>query len=126
MTFREFYTAVVNGTISDDEINFAQEQLTKLDERNEKRKAMPSKTAIANEPLKVAIVEMLANGGKFANEVGKALEVSTQKASGLLVQLEKAGQIESVELKVPKKGKSKFYTLKVETNAEYLDREVRA
>ena len=118
MTFREFYTAVINGNITTEEIDFAGTQLAKLDERNEKRKATPSKTAIANEPLKASIVEMLAYGGKFANEVGKALEVSTQKASSLLVQLEKDGTIESVELKVPKKGKSKFYTLKVETEGE--------
>ena len=126
MTMREFYTAVINGTIDDDAIALAQAQLTKLDERNEKRKAMPSKTAIANEPLKAQILEMLVNGGKFANEVGIALEVTTQKASSLLVQLENAGQIKSVEVKVPKKGKAKFYTLTVETDAEYLEREVRA
>ena len=126
MTFREFYTAVINGKITANEIDFAGTQLAKLDERNEKRKATPSKTAIANEPLRAAIIEMLTDGGRFANQVAEVLSVSTQKASSLLVQLEKDGIIESVEVKVPKKGKSKFYTLKVETNAEYLDREVRA
>ena len=125
MTFREFYTAVIANKVNTDEIEFAQAQLAKLDERNEKRKATPSKTAIANAPLKEQILEMLADGGRFAADVAKALEISTQKASSLLVQLQNGGQVEAVEVKVPKKGKSKFYTL-CESKPEYLDREVEA
>lgn len=123
MTFREYYEAViayacdgadeVNGVSANDIIAFSQAQLTKLDERNEKRKSVPSKTAIANEPLKASIVELLADGGRFASEIAKSLEISTQKASGLLVQLEKGGQVNATEVKVPKKGKAKFYTLVV-------------
>jgi len=114
MLNRDFYKAVIEAKISDEVTAHAEDAIAKMDARNEKRASTPSKTAIANAPLKQAIVEMLANGGKFASEVGTALEVSTQKASSLLVQLQNDGVIEAVEVKVPKKGKSKFYTLKVE------------
>ena len=59
---------------------------------------------------------MLADGGKFASEIAKSLEISTQKASGLLVQLEKSGQVGATEVKVPKKGKAKFYKKFLLTN----------
>lgn len=114
MTNREMLNAVINGTIDEEVVLKAKEMLAAIDKRNEKRAATPSKTAIANEPLKASILEMLVDGGRFAADVAKALEVSTQKASSLLVQLENGGQIEAVEVKVPKKGKAKFYTLKVE------------
>ena len=126
MTEKEMLNYVVANVEDAEVVEKATAMLAAIAKRNEKRASTPSKTAIANEPLKASIVELLEDGGKFASEVAKSLEVSTQKASGLLVQLEKAGQVEATEVKVPKKGKAKFYTLKVETNAEYLDREVRA
>lgn len=117
MTEREMLNYVVENVADEAVVEKAQAMLAAITKRNEKRAATPSKTAIANEPLKASILEMLVDGGKFAADVAKALEVSTQKASSLLVQLENGGQIEAVEVKVPKKGKAKFYTLKVENEA---------
>lgn len=117
-TERDFLNYVLSLEIDDDARAYATNRLAKLDERNEKRKSTPSKTAIANEPLKASILEMLVDGGKTATEVGAALEVSTQKASALLVQLQNGGQVKATEMKMPKKGKVKFYTLTVETEGE--------
>lgn len=114
MTEKEMLNYVVENVADEAVVEKAQAMLAAIAKRNEKRASTPSKTAIANEPLKASILEMLANGGKTATEVGAALEVSTQKASALLVQLQNGGQVSAVEIKVPKKGKVKFYTLKVE------------
>ena len=118
MTEREMLNYVVANVENADVVEKATAMLNAIAKRNEKRAATPSKTAIANEPLKASIVELLADGGKTATEVGAALEVSTQKASALLVQLQNGGQVSAVEIKVPKKGKVKFYTLKVEGEDE--------
>ncbi len=113
-TERDFLNYVLSLEIDEDARAYAEGRLAKLNERNEKRKATPSKTAIANEPIKAAIVDLLANGGKFANEVSKSLEISTQKASALLRQLVADNLAEVIEVKVKGKGACKFYTLKVE------------
>ena len=86
MTEKEMLNYVVENVADEAVVEKAQAMLAAIAKRNEKRAATPSKTAVANEPLKASILEMLVNGGKTATEVGAALEVSTQKASALLVQ----------------------------------------
>ena len=96
MTNREFYNAIVNGTMNDEIKAFASEAIVKLDERNAKRNSRPSKTALANEPIKEEILKLFAENQKLlASEVGTALNISTQKASALLRQL-----VESEKLSV--------------------------
>lgn len=116
MTNREFYTAIATGTINEDVTKFAIDSIAKLDERNAKRSSKPSKTAVANEPIKAAIVELLTNAGvtKTSPDIAVAISteenpVSTQKASALCRQLVDSGILVSSENKVPKKGKMKFY-----------------
>lgn len=113
MTYREFYTAVENGEHTDEMVAFAKTALAKLDERNAKRASKPSKTAVANEPLKASIVEWLAaNEGKhIASEIGSALNLTTPKASSLCGQMVKAGTLNAEEVKVPKVGKRIAYSL---------------
>ena len=112
MTNREFFTAVIANSISEDVITKAQEMLQAMDAKNEKRRNQPSKTAIANEPVKKAIVEYL-NGKEnvIASEVGKSLNITTQKASILLGQLQADEVVKVSEVKVKGKGKVKGYTL---------------
>ena len=126
MTNREFLNAVINAEISDELTAQAQDMLAKLDARNAKRAATPSKTAVANEPIKTKIVELLSDATEMmtASQVGESLEISTQKASALLRQLAEAGTVISEEIKVPKKGKQKGYTLA--ERAQYLPHEVEA
>lgn len=124
MTNREFLNAVINAEISDELTAQAQDMLAKLDARNAKRSATPSKTAIANEPIKAKIVELLSDATELmtAPQVGEAIGVSTQKASALLRQMVEVGTLVSEEIKVPKKGKMKGYTLA--EGAQYLDHEI--
>lgn len=111
MTEREFLTAIVNGNVSDEIKAYAEEGIAKLDAKNEKRKNTPTKNQEANAALKARIIELLADGAKVASEIGVALEVSTQKASALLVQLTNEGKVAQAEIKVPKKGAVKSYSL---------------
>lgn len=113
MTNREFLNLIVSANLSEDATAHAQSLLAQMDKRNAKRAATPSKTAVANEPIKAAIAEYLANGSKTASEVGTALEISTQKASALLRQMTETGIVSVADVKVPKKGTQKSYTLVV-------------
>ena len=119
MTKREFLNAVIAGKITEKEIAFAQKEIETLDARNAKRASTPSKTQLANEPLKAEILAKLKEVNDFRtagdvsswfglDEDGKAI-MSVQKASSLLRQLVADGCVEQTEVKVPKKGKQKAY-----------------
>lgn len=108
MTNREFFNAVVSNNITEDVIAHAENALAKLDERNAKRREKPSKTAIANEPIKAHIVEVLTDTPQSASEIAEKVEISVQKCSALLKQIE---GLTITEIKVKGKGKVKGYAL---------------
>ena len=113
MTYREMYTAIVNGEINEEVIAMAQNAIAKLDERNERRASKPSKVAELNAPIKDEIVVWLGeNGTHIAKEVGEALHLTTAKASALLGQLVKEERVSAEEIKVPKVGKRMAYTVR--------------
>lgn len=123
MTNREFYTAIASSTTLPTElIEFAAAAIEKMDNANAKRKSTPSKTAIANEPLKEQLLnEILSLEPMPTNNVAAALGVSNQKASALLRQLVADGKVIAVEDKVPGKGKQKFYSLVDADDGEGLE-----
>lgn len=113
MTTREFLNTVITSAINDEMTEKAQALLAALDKRNSARKDKPSKTAIANEPIKKAIVEYLtANGQKVSSEIAEGLNISTQKASALCRQLVDGGVLTVSDVKVAKKGTLKAYSVK--------------
>jgi predicted HTH transcriptional regulator len=122
MTNREFLNTVIETATSEEVKDHGKAMLAQMDARNAKRASTPSKTAVANAPLKQSIIKLISEKNMTAPEVGVALEVSTQKASALLRQLCEDGVLTSEEIKVPKKGKMKSYSL-VE-GAQYLDHEI--
>ena len=85
MANREFYNAIVNGTMNDEIKAFAEEAIRKIVERNVKRNSKPSKTSIENAPIKESIMEFISNRNEFciAGAIAEALEISTSKASAL-------------------------------------------
>lgn len=119
MTRREMFEAIVNGNITDEVVTMAKNEITKMDERNAKRKGKPSKNALANEPIKVQILEVLTDTPMVASEVAEKVGISTQKASALLRQID---GLTVTEVKVKGKGKVKGYAL--DDGLQYLDREV--
>ena len=115
MTNREFFTAIAsNTTLSAELVEFAKEAIVKLDKRNASRSSKPSKTAVANEPIKASIVEyIMAHANAVASDIAEACEISTQKASALCRQLVEDKTLTVCEVKVPKKGKVKAYSVAI-------------
>lgn len=112
MTQREFFTAIVNGTINADIQAYAADAIVKLDKRNATRASKPTKSQQANVPL-LAEIRTFLTGKKnvLAAEVAAHLDVTPQKATGLLKLLVDGGEATAAEVKVPKQGKRKAYTL---------------
>lgn len=112
MTQREFFTAIVNGTINADIQAYAADAIVKLDKRNATRASKPTKSQQANVPL-LAEIRTFLTGKKnvLAAEVAAHLDVTSQKASSLLKLLVDGGEVTTAEVKVPKQGKRKAYTL---------------
>ena len=112
MTKREFYVAIKEADVSDEIKAFAEAAIIKLDETNEKRRNAVSKKAEENIPLLEQIVnDILTNEPQTASDVAPVLEISVQKASYLLRTLADEGKADVQDVKIPKKGKQKGYTL---------------
>lgn len=109
MTKREFLNAIVNGTMNDEIVDFAKDEIAKLDATNEKRKNKPSKKATENAPIVDALVEMLTDTPVTASGIAEVLGVSVQKASALARVAVADGRATAVDVKIPKKGTQKGY-----------------
>lgn len=109
MTNREFFEAIVNGTINDDIMNHAREAIEKMDARNAKRAGKPSKTALANAPLIEEIKGLLTAEPQTASVLAEKVDISVQKASALCRQIVANGDALVKDVKIPKKGKQKGY-----------------
>lgn len=104
MTNREFFTAIIESKVSDELRAFATAGIAELDKRNALRASKPSKTAIANAPIKKAIVAYLREHGQTtASTLATELGITTAKASALATQLKREGLITAAYVKV--KGK---------------------
>lgn len=114
MTKREFLQAVIaTETVAVNVKEFAQSEIKKLDARNASRSSKPTKAQIENEPIKKKIVELLTEVGEkyVASAIAEKVEISTQKASALCRQLVDEGKLQVEEVKVPKKGRQKAYSV---------------
>lgn len=112
MTNREFFEAIrSNPALADELVEFATAAIEKLDKRNADRKSKPSKTTLANQPIKEAIVAYLNKEGfiAIAADIAANCNITPQKASALCRQMIEAGIVRSTEVKIPKKGKCKAY-----------------
>lgn len=105
MTKREFMEMVIATVDSQEMKDFAQKEIESLDRRNAKRAERPSKTAIANEPIKTEIAKVLTTEPMTASTIAKLVEISTQKASALLRQMD----VKVTDVKVKGKGTQKGY-----------------
>lgn len=115
MTNREFFVAVSKGMLTEEVMTHATSAIAKMDEANAKRASTPSKTAVANEPIKIAIKGLLTqNGAMVASAIAESLNISTSKASALCRQMVDADVLTVSDVKIPKRGKVKQYAI-VET-----------
>ena len=122
MTKREFLNeviAVIDGT---SEVNvlelkeFAKAEIVKLDERNANRSAKPTKAQIENKSIKEKILEVLSTEARMvASAIAERLEISTQKVSALCRQLVESKKLKVEDVKIPRKGKQKAYSILEDT-----------
>ena len=122
MTKREFLNeviAVIDGTSEVDVLElkeFAKAEIVKLDERNANRSAKPTKAQIENKSIKEKILEVLSTEERMvASAIAEKVEISTQKASALCRQLVDSKQLKVEDVKIPRKGKQKAYSILEDT-----------
>lgn len=111
MTNREFFNAILTTDIAEELKAYASDELAKLDARNEKRKNTPKKANPETEALKAQILEAVSKSTNpvTAAQVSEEFQVSTQKASALLLRLVAAGSLTQSEMKIKGQGKVKVY-----------------
>lgn len=122
MTKREFLMNVIGAIEGKEGVDvvavrdFAMEQIAKMDERNATRSSKPTKTQLENEAVKEQILAAFEVGEVLvAAAIGERVGISTQKASALCRQLVEVGSLKSHEVKIPKKGKQKAYSIITES-----------
>ena len=127
MTNREFFTNITNGVVTDAEKEFALAAIAKLDATNEKRKNKTSpkeaEKQAADAAVREQIVGVLTADAQTAADIAVAVGITTQKASAQLRKLVADGAVAVADIKVPKKGTCKGYSLApagetVESDAE--------
>lgn len=109
MTKREFYQAIVEGTVTEEMSAYAAEAIEKLDATNAARRAKVTAKQEANQALVEKVVAMLGDEPLTATDIAAALEVNPQKASALARMAVKQNAAVSQDVKGPK-GKCKGYT----------------
>lgn len=115
MTKREFYTAIVNGTINDELVEFAQAEIAKLDGVNAKRAEKAAEKAVEREaekaPIREAIYAVISTEAKTASTLiaEAGVEIKPQAIPSLLKPLVEAGKVEKTQIKVTGKGKHVGY-----------------
>lgn len=113
MTKREFMEKIIAGAVIDEKmIEYAKKEIEALDKRNAARSAKPTAKQKENEVIKEQMFETLKGMGKMtASAIGEKMGFSTNKASALCRQLVTEGKMTVEDVKVPKKGMQKAYTV---------------
>ena len=117
MTNREFYTAVANGNITEDVIAHATSAIEKLDNALEARKNKVSpkeaEKAAADAAIRETIFSVITNEVQLEADIAAQAGVTPAKARAELRKLVEANLVVKSDVKVPKKGTCKGYSLPV-------------
>lgn len=112
MTARRFFTEIQGYDLPAELLDYAANEIQKLDDAAQKRREKPSKAqqenAAIREQLHAYMVEHLSDEYFSQAELGEALGISPNKAGALARQLVKDGLAEATDVKV-KGGTRKGY-----------------
>ena len=112
MTARRFFTEIQTYDLPAELLDYAVNEIQKLDDAAQKRREKPTKAqqenAAIREQLHAYMVEHLSDQYFSQAELGEALEISPNKAGALARQLVQAGLVEATDVKV-KGGTRKGY-----------------
>ena len=112
MTNREFFKAIANNNITAEVIAKANEELSKLDERNEKRRNAVTDNDKANAVIAEDIKSYLAkNGATLSADIAKALNLSTSKVNGVAKIMVDKDELVSAKVKIKGVGERTQYSL---------------
>ena len=128
MTNREFYTTIVETVANEELVEHAKAQLAKLDATAEKRKGKVSKAdqekRDANEAMALYVVEnFISTEAKTASDIAELINAdatlaaqlekpaTSQKATALMKIAMAKELVSQIDIKIPKKGSVKAYTL---------------
>ena len=122
MTKRDFFTAIANNETLTAEIReYATAALSKMDETLSKRSsAQNAKKAAEYAPLMEQIAAILADGGLTTAEIAERCDLSTPKVSPICRKMVEVGRLKVEDVKVPKKGVQKKYSLVVDDTVAIL------
>ena len=124
MTMKDFLTAVIAASVSDEVTAFATAEVAKIDGKNAKRRTTPTAAQKANADMLTAFVASLrASEWVTASDAASRMGVTVQKASALLQSGVKSGALVVTDAKVKGKGKVKAYAV-IPVTAEDADAEV--
>ena len=104
MTYREYFNNVLSANISDEMNEVSVEFLSKLDNRNEKRKGAMTKDKVESHARREAVLAFLkGNEGVFTRDaIAEAVGISVGQVSGACKALVDEGLIVKSEIKVDK------------------------
>lgn len=112
MTARRFFTEIQTYDLPAELLDYAANEIQKLDDAAQKRREKPTKAqqenAAIREQLHTYMVEHLSDEYFSQAELGEALGISPNKAGALARQLVKDGLAEAADIKV-KGGTRKGY-----------------
>ena len=116
MTNREFFTNIINGNIDTATLDHAKAELTKLDERNEKRRNAVTPNDLANAVIEKQIVALLTEkGAMLSADIATDLGISSSKVNGVAKIMVDRGELLSAKVKVKGKGERTQYSLPTPT-----------
>lgn len=112
MTARRFFTEIQTYDLPAELLDYAANEIQKLDEAAQKRKEKPTKAQQENAAIRTQLhtymIEHFSDEYFSQAELGEALEISPNKAGALVRQLVKDGLAEAADIKV-KGGTRKGY-----------------
>lgn len=110
-TARMALTDLINGKNMDKVKAWAENEISKLDKKNAKRKAAEGELKDEHKEIAKAITEALANGSMLSVDLAKAIGQTTQKTNGVAIRMVNLGMLASAKVKVKGKGEQTSYSL---------------
>ena len=110
-TARMALTDLINGKNMDKVKAWAENEISKLDKKNAKRKTAEGEIKADNKPIAEAILNALANGSMLSTDLAKAIGQTSQKTNGVAGEMVKLGMLTKTTVKVKGKGEQTSYSL---------------
>lgn len=117
-TARMALTDLINGKNMDKVKAWAENEISKLDKKNAKRKTAEGEIKADNKPIAEAILKALEKGVMLSADLAKSIGQSTQKTNGVAGEMAKLGMVIKTKVKVKGKGEQTSYSLPLAEDTE--------